>query len=175
MRELTQPVHQRQLEVTRQLVLWFEPEDPTVFWVERFPFLMWVGETIEDYFAVFPMVPGGTPAVKVLDEQFSHATDPDTVDRAVSQAEIDHFYERHVASSVAGLTRRCVRAEVCLYTTTPDEHFLIDRDPRSDRITVMSACSGHGFKHSTALGEAIAEQVATGASTLDLDPFRSRV
>lgn len=175
MRELVQQVHRRQLEVTRQLVLWFEPEDPAVFSIERFPFLMWVGDSIADYFAVFPIAPGGTPAVKVLDEQFSDGTEPDTVDRTVSQTEIDSFYERHLASSINGLTRNCVRAEVCLYTTTPDEHFLIDADPRSDRITVMSPCSGHGFKHSTALGEAVAEQVATGSSTLNLEPFRSRL
>lgn len=135
--------------MTRQLVLWFEPEDPAVF--------------------------SGTPAVKVLDEQFSHATDPNTVDRDVSQAEIDGFYERHLASSVGGLTRNCVRAEVCLYTTTPDEHFLIDTDPRSDRVTVMSPVAATGSKHSTALGEAVAEQVATGTNTLDLEPFRSRL
>jgi len=110
--------------------------------------------------------------VKILGEQFLQTTDPNGVDRTVTQAEIDTFFDNHVAPKFRGVRRNCVRAEVCLYTNTPDDHFLIDHDPRSDRITVMSPCSGHGFKHSTALGEAVAQQIATGTSTHDLRPFR---
>ena len=60
---------------------------------------------------------------------------------------------------------------MCLYTNTPDDHFLIDVDPRSDRIMAMSPCSGHGFKHSTALGEAVVDKLVRGRSVLDLTPF----
>ena len=75
---------------------------------------------------------------------------------------------------LAGVTPRCIRAAACLYTNTPDDHFLVDTDPRSERIIAMSPCSGHGFKHSTGLGEAVAQWVATGASNLDLSPFKRR-
>ena len=172
--ELAAPPHAEQVTVTRQVVYWFEVDDLEAFSVDAIPFVMWIAQRDEDYIGLFPMPPGGTPAVKVLGEQFLDTTDARTVDRTVSQAEVDHFYDTHIAPKFSGISRNCLRSEVCLYTNTADDHFLIDRDPRSNRITVMSPCSGHGFKHSTALGEAVAQQIATGTSTHDLTPFRAR-
>ncbi len=162
------------ITVTRQVVYWFEVEDFDAFRTDRFPFLMWIDERDEDYVGVFPIPPGTTPALKVLGEQFLQTTDPASVDRVVSTEEIEDFYHRLLLPKVAGVTPNCVKTAVCLYSNTPDDHFLIDSDPRSDRITVMSPCSGHGFKHSTALGEAVAQSIAVGDSDLDLSPFRRR-
>ena len=163
-----------QMTVTRQVVHWFEADDEDRFSVGEFPFVMWVGETDEHYFSLFPTPPGKTRGIKVLGEQFIQATTADTVDLTVSPEEVSLFYESLAAPRIEGLKPGCVRSAVCLYTNTPDDHFLIDADPRSDRITVMSPCSGHGFKHSAALGEAVAQLVATESSTLDLSAFRQR-
>ena len=173
--EFVAPAHRAQLTVTRQVVLWFEADDLTLFDVDRHPFVMWVGETDEDYMAVFPRPEGTVAAVKVLSEQFLRTTTADTVDRNISDSEVAEFHARHVAPKFDGISTRCLKREVCLYTNTLDDHFLIEADPRSDRITVMSPCSGHGFKHSAALGEAVVQTVTTGSSTLDLRPFGSRV
>lgn len=162
----------RQLSVTRQVVFWFEAEDLDAFSTDHHPFLMSIGDSEDDYFAVFPRPPGTTAAIKVLGEQFEATTTPERVERAVSEVECRAFHERFIAPFVDGLTSHCVRSEVCLYTNTADDHFVIDTDPRSDRLTVMSPCSGHGFKHSAALGEAIAQRIASGTSSLDLEPFR---
>lgn len=180
-RDLATPAHAELITITRQVVYWFEVDDLDAFTTDSIPYVMWIAEQDEDYIGLFPMPPGGTPAVKILGEQFLETTDPSTVERTVSQAEIDAFYDRHVSPKFAGVRRDCVRAEVCLYANTPDDHFLVDTDPRSDRITVMSPCSGHGFKHSTALGQAVAQRIASGAnlgggfregsSELDLTPF----
>jgi len=172
--ELAAPSHVEPLSITRQVVYWFEVDDLDSFTTDAIPFVMWIAQRDEDYIGLFPMPPGGTPAVKILGEQFLETTDPASVNRDVSQAEIDEFYDTHVAPKFVGVTRNCLKAEVCLYTNTPDDHFLIDSDPRSDRIVVMSPCSGHGFKHSTALGEAVAQQIVAGRSDLDLSPFRVR-
>ena len=51
-----------------------------------------------------------------------------------------------------------VAAETCLYTTTPDETFILER---RGRIVIGSPCSGHGFKFAPAIGERLAE-LATG-------------
>jgi sarcosine oxidase len=67
---------------------------------------------------------------------------------------------------------RCVRSETCLYTVTPDAGFVIDRHPAMNNVILVSACSGHGFKHSAAIGEALAQWVVEGKSALDLSPFR---
>lgn len=171
--ELAPTAVREQLAVTRQVVYWFEAEDLDAWSTDRFPFLMWITRDIENYLGVFPVPPDTvTPAVKVLGEQFDVTTDPTTVNRNVSDREAADFHRRLLAPRFSGITDRCVRAEVCLYTNTPDDHFMIDSDPRSDRITIMSPCSGHGFKHSTALGEAVAQRVASGDSDLSLEPFR---
>jgi sarcosine oxidase len=51
------------------------------------------------------------------------------------------------------------RSEVCLYTNTPDGHFLLDRHPEHPQVLLASPCSGHGFKFSILFGEVLAELV----------------
>ncbi len=171
MHDLASAHHSNQLSITRQAVFWFEAEDLDAFRVDRMPFVIWTGDTIDDYVGLFPVPPGATNGVKILGEQFSETTSPSEVNRTISDAEVAEFYETHVAPQIDGVTSRCIKRAVCLYTNTLDDHFLIEPDPRSNRITVMSPCSGHGFKHSPALGEAVAQRIATGASDLDLSPF----
>jgi sarcosine oxidase len=62
-------------------------------------------------------------------------------------------------------------AASCLYTVTSDSNFVIDVHPDNDRIIVASPCSGHGFKHSAAIGEALAEQVIEVKSKIDISSF----
>jgi sarcosine oxidase len=64
-------------------------------------------------------------------------------------------------------------ARVCLYTNTPDGHFVIDHHPGNARVILASPCSGHGFKFATAVGEALADIVTNGRSRFDLSPFRA--
>jgi sarcosine oxidase len=80
--------------------------------------------------------------------------------------------QRCIASTIR-LRARCVKTVPCLYAQTPDFHFLIDRHPSMDRVIVASPCSGHGFKHSAAIGEALAQWVLDGRASLDLTPFAS--
>ena len=113
-------------------------------WAEL-PFLIWAGQDISEYLGAFPIPPasaGGTQALKLMEEQLHAPTTPSSVDRTVSAKEIESFYERKVVPRLAGVGRECVRAEACLYTSTPDEHFLIDTHDRSDNVLLLSACSG---------------------------------
>lgn len=54
---------------------------------------------------------------------------------------------------------------------TPDSGFIIDDLPGCPAALVVSACSGHGFKHSAAVGEAVADRVTRGQSRIDLSAF----
>ena len=65
-----------------------------------------------------------------------------------------------------------LRSSVCLYTNTPDLDFLIDWHPHHPAVLVVSACSGHGFKFSSAIGEVAADLVTTGRAQFDVSPFR---
>jgi sarcosine oxidase len=160
------------LTVHRQVLFWFEPEDPAPFEPERFPVFIWMhGDRAEDWFYGFPILPGA-PGVKLASETFADPQQsPDAVRREIGPGEAEALYQGHVAGRLNGLRPTCRQAATCLYTATPDHHFLIDRHPDSERILLVSACSGHGFKHSAAIGEAAAEIALTGHSTLDLSPF----
>ncbi len=95
---------------------------------------------------------------------------PDEVERNVSAPEIAAMHA--LAAPHVRITKRLVRSAVCKYTVTPDFHFVIDHHPSTDRVWFASACSGHGFKHSAAIGEALAQQAIDGRSDCDLRPFK---
>ena len=88
----------------------------------------------------------------------------------MSLEEIDHARDmlRRYIPDAAG---EFLRAEACLYTNTPDGHFLIDFHHRHPQVILASPCSWHGFKHSAAIGEVLADLVTQSASRLDLGLF----
>ena len=162
----------RLLHVTRQVLHWFAPEDPAAFDPAHCPvFFRLHGPEDGDYFYGFP-IPHGSAGVKVATEQYAVETTAETADRTVAPAEAAQMHATHIAGRLAGVTARVLRSEACLYTSTPDSFFVIDAHPAMPRVLVVSACSGHGFKHSAAIGEAAAEQVTQGRSTIDLLAFR---
>jgi sarcosine oxidase len=161
------------LRVTRQEVYWFEA-DPDRWRSEGCAFAIWAGREIEDYLGVFAVTSNAPlQAVKLVPEQFATATHADAVARDITDADVRHFFDTMVAPRLDGVTDRCVHRSVCLYTNTTDDHFLIDHHEEVPAATVVSACSGHGFKHSAAIGEALARRAA-GLDHLDLEPFRRR-
>ncbi|HEY4252683.1 MAG TPA: N-methyl-L-tryptophan oxidase [Roseomonas sp.] len=156
----------------RQQLHWFPVADPAAFRPGAFPAYIWMhGARPEDYFYGFPALPG-SGAVKVATEHYAGACDPDTADRAISARESAWMYDTHVAGRLRGAAPGPARGAACLYTVTPDGGFIIDRHPGNDRIILVSPCSGHGFKHSAGIGEAVAELAIDGRSTIDLGPFR---
>lgn len=109
--------------------------------------------------------------MKVATEQYSEESSPDTLDRTVSEAEAHHMFDSQVRGKIAGVTSRVAKSTVCAYTVTPDSNFIIDEHPSLKNTLVVSACSGHGFKHSAALGEALAQWCVRGHCDLDLSAF----
>jgi sarcosine oxidase len=78
-----------------------------------------------------------------------------------------------VARYLPALEARVLRSATCMYTNTPDQHFLIDRHPNHDNVVIASACSGHGFKFAPAVGE-LAADLATDAGARPPDLFAVR-
>jgi len=157
--------------VYRQVIYWFEVEEPAQFHRDHFPFVIWIGDRPEEFFTIFPYLEEATVGAKVVTEEYLQTVTPVTVDRTVHAHEVERMYHDFVARRVAGVLPRCLKTGVCLYTNTPDEHFIIDFHPESERVIVASPCSGHGFKHSAAIGEALAELALEGKSRLDITPF----
>ena len=160
----------RLLKVSRQLLHWFQLDDMGAY-DARSPVYIWMhGATDADYFYGFPPF-AGDPRVKVAAEQYETTTTAEAVDRRVDPSESVGIYRNNVAGRLAGATQRLATAAACLYTVTPDRGFIVDRHPDMDRVLVVSACSGHGFKHSAGLGASVAELLADGRSAIDLAPF----
>ena len=109
--------------------------------------------------------------MKIATAQYHTTSLPQTMDRTVSAAEEQGMYTHQVHGRIAGVTSKVVKSAVCAYTVTPDRHFIIDEHPSLQHTLVVSACSGHGFKHSAALGEAFAQWCMRGSTDLDLSSF----
>ena len=159
--------------VYRQVLYWFDVEPPiSHFEAPSFPIWIWeFGTAVEDLMYGFPAIDGAGGGIKIAFEQYKTPTQPDGVSRGVSNGEMTAMYRRYVQPHLLGVTEKCVKAVTCLYTVTPDHKFVIDRHPEFPQVLVASPCSGHGFKHSAAVGEALAQWVTEGRSQIDLSPF----
>lgn len=159
------------LAVRRQVLHWFRTGDPAAFAPERCPVFMWQhGPRDEDAMYGFPMC-DGVDGVKVATEQLALRCDPDTVERRVGAEESQAMHARHVAGRLRGVAAQTVATATCLYTCSPDGAFLIDEHPDMPAVTLVSPCSGHGFKHSAAMGEALAQRALGQVPSVDLACF----
>jgi sarcosine oxidase len=166
------PSYAQLFKVYRQVMYWFDirKDGRSTFASPGFPIFIWIFSKSSEFgFYGFPTLDGKT--IKVASEQFTTTTDPDHAQRAVSTQEEQAMYNDYVQGRLPAISNRCVAAASCLYTVTPDSNFVIAVHPDNDRVLLASPCSGHGFKHSVAIGEALAEQVIDGKSRVDLSSF----
>lgn len=159
------------LKVSRQKLYWFELDQPALFAGEAPVYIMLDADADSCY--GFPPLPGEN-AIKIAAEDYEDSGDPDLLQRHISQAEADAMYDKYVAPRMAGVSRRLLKSSVCAYTVTPDFNFLIDEHTELPGVTVVSACSGHGFKHSAAVGEALAMRYCGEDGAADLSSFTLR-
>ena len=162
----------RHFKVYRQVLYWFDVAAHYADFVpEKFPIFIWElpGEGRGIY--GFPAIDGPNGGFKISTEHYLETTTPATVARAVTSDEITTMLRELVAPHIKGVGAECVKAVTCLYTVTKDFGFVIDSHPEHDRIIVASPCSGHGFKHSAALGEAIGDLAVGEPSRFDLSAF----
>lgn len=161
------------MRIYRQVLHWYDAAEPAQFDAARSPTFIWNhGPTPADSFYGFPIVAGLTPGVKVAGEDYDNALPrPEAMDRAVADAEVSAMFDHHVAGRLVGVSDRSVKAACCFYTFAPQGEFLIDRHPGDDRIVVVSACSGHGFKHSGGVGDHVAALISGEAASVDAFSF----
>ena len=156
------------LSVMRQVVLWLRPDDPALYRRDTFP--MFVADGDDGMFYGIPMLdPRG---VKVA-RHYGAAELPTVgeVERAITLADetpVREFLRRRIPG--ADGERR--DASTCVYTLTPDRHFLIDHHPESRRVVVAAGFSGHGFKFAPVVGEILAELALDGGTKWPVELFR---
>ena len=81
------------------------------------------------------------------------------------------MHREYIEPRFPDVSSRLLRAKTCLYTVTPDAKFVVDRFPNAGNVFFASACSGHGFKHSAALGEALALRALGQPAPINLASF----
>ncbi|MCI3946170.1 methyltryptophan oxidase [Pseudomonas syringae] len=163
------PFNER-LRVCRQKLFWFGLQEDAVFAPSSPSFIMTHGPGDTDVSYGFPPLPGEN-SMKIATEQYKDASTASELDRTVTAQEAQDMFQTQVQGKIAGLTSTVVKSSVCAYTVTPDYHFIIDEHPHLKNVTVVSACSGHGFKHSAGLGLALAQRCIHGKSETDLSAF----
>jgi sarcosine oxidase len=148
-------------EVERQLSHWFRPKVDTTAW----PVTLWEHRPGGLVYSI----PEGD-RVKAGVHHEGDTVDPDLVDRGVSPKD-DDIIRSLMQQFQPGAAGELLNSAVCLYTNTPDRHFVLDWHPDHDNVLIVSPCSGHGFKFSSAIGEVAADLVTGQLSPFDLSPF----
>lgn len=160
-------------EVHRQVLYWFDvSENYPLFCQGNFPIFIWEVQGGSQAIYGFPAIGGKSGGMKIATEDYNQVVTPETVNRSVSGEEIEVMYEHQVKPFLPKVGKECLKTVVCMYTNTADSGFVIDRLPGSPNVIICSPCSGHGFKHSAAVGECVAELVRENRTTIDISPLR---
>lgn len=152
------------LEPWRMYNVYFAPTRPELFGPDRFPVYGFDGPE-GSYYGV-PMLPGD--GLKIGRHDKGDPCTPATARRTVEPGEIDQM--RAVLDKyMPGATGAVLAATTCLYTMTPDSHFIIDRHPAHARVVYGCGFSGHGFKFTAVIGEIMADLATDGTTRHPID------
>jgi sarcosine oxidase len=143
------------LTVMRQIVFWFQTDDSPNFSASRFPVFM--ADVPDGCFYGIPATHGR--GLKVARHyQAPELQSLDEIQRTIDsrdESPIREFVRRHIPEG----DRPVENSSVCIYTLTPDRHFVIDRHPQFDSVALACGFSGHGFKFAPVVGELLADLI----------------
>jgi sarcosine oxidase len=158
------------LEVERQVMYWFEPTgglEP--FLPDRFPIFIWEPDDGNMFYG-FPAQDDDRGIKSAFFRAGGVPTTPETIDREVQGEEID-FIRGYLAEHVPDLAGRCLDARACMYTNTPDLHFVISAHPEHPQVAIACGFSGHGYKFCSVVGEILADLATEGTTRHPIDLF----
>ena len=152
-----------ELIVTRQVLGWVHPPDPAPFQLGVLP--VWaIGHADGSLHYGFPILSDGE-GFKLAHHRAGMPTDPDDVQRSATpsdEEEIRAGLQQFVPTADAPVAS----IRICMYTNSPDHHFIIDRHPQHENVTVACGFSGHGFKFAAVVGEILADLATRGETEL---------
>lgn len=154
------------LTVERQFVFWFPPSDPDLYRPGRMPVFLWDARPEAETYGIPDLGDG----VKVGSWKGKVAPTPEEADRSLREEDAEPV-RAFVRERLPGLVPRETESISCLYTNSPDHHFLVGPHPRHPNVVVVSACSGHGFKFTSVLGEIVSRLLAGEEVPQELSPF----
>jgi sarcosine oxidase len=163
--------HRKLAVPERQVLIWAQPKRPQYFRLGAFPiFNMEVQEDGMARYYGFPIF--GVPGFKLGKYHHLRETvDPDRMDRQCHPRD-ERVLRQAIRRYFPDADGPTLAMKTCLFTNSPDEHFVIGRHPRYSRVVVAAGFSGHGFKFASVVGEVLAELVLDGKpSRFPLDLF----
>ena len=149
----------------RQVLAWLQPLDGSLYTPEVFPvFNAYFDEGRYYGFPVF-----GIPGFKVgryhhLEEVIDPDSEIKTVtgeDEAVLRSAVERYFPKANGTTMT--------LKTCMFTNTPDEHFIVDLLPGNTQVAVAAGFSGHGFKFASVIGEILADLAITGETEHNID------
>lgn len=155
------------LRVMRQVVQWFGTRDDRQFRRDLFP--LYIADTPQGHFYGFPVLNanGAKVAQHYGAPEWTH---PSEIEREV-KPEDEATTRAFLREYLPALDGPCRRASVCIYTLTPDRHFLIDLHPDHANVALAAGFSGHGFKFAPVVGEILADLAEKGRTDLPIGMF----
>jgi monomeric sarcosine oxidase len=151
-----------ELTVLRKSLFWFECDAAEDSAASRLPVFLF--ELSDGVYYGFPKF--DDRGVKVAEHTGGRVvTDPLAVDRSVDAGE-QHRLTEFLATHLPGVSHRVADHAVCLYTMSPDEHFIVDKHPDHANVVFAAGLSGHGFKFTPTLGAALADIALDGNTAL---------
>jgi sarcosine oxidase len=160
------------LEPERQVLAWLEVSRPELFAGPSFP--VFIMEVPEGMYYGFPLFAGGPPGLKLGRMHHRLETvDPDRLDRDGAGPEDEEVLRAFARRYLPEGSGRALAMKVCLFTNTPDEHFLIDHAPGEPRVVIGAGFSGHGFKFCSVVGEILADLASGGDTRHGIELFRA--
>lgn len=149
----------------RQVLAWLQPEEPSLFTPEVFPVFSAFFE--EGRYYGFPVF--GIPGFKIgRYHHLEEVADPDHVERNVTQEDED-VLRAASARYFPKANGTIMTLKTCLFTNTPDEHFIIDTVPGYPQVAVAAGFSGHGFKFASVVGEILGDLSINGKTRHNIE------
>ena len=151
-------------EPERQVLAWFAPREPALFAPARFPVFNLMAP--EGRFYGFPEY--DVPGFKIgLYHHLAERIDPEDFAREPALADEAPLREA-TARYFPAANGPTMALRTCIFTNTPDEHFILDQLPGLPQVIVASPCSGHGFKFASVIGEILADLAQSSESRHDV-------
>jgi sarcosine oxidase len=167
------PVLTVPLTVVRRVMFWLRPAAQSAAFDQKvFPIFLWEPEQGPFFYGIPRIDPTGEPkaAIHWGAEAEGDLCTPSTIDRAIHPRD-EAAIRSALASRIPAMNGDIARAATCMYTMTPDAHFVIDAHPRYPQVVIAAGFSGHGFKFSPAVGEILSDLALTRNTSSDIALF----
>jgi sarcosine oxidase len=155
--------------VSRRVLFWLKPlYESSNFDRGVFPIFLWEPEGSPLFYGLPRISEDGSPKVGI--HSGNETCTPSTIDRRINPRD-ESAIRSAIGTRIPSLNGEVSHATTCMYTMTPDEHFIVDTHPDHPQVILAAGFSGHGFKFSSVVGEILCDLAMTRETSTDIRIF----